>query len=196
MDAVRSGSLVQLDLFSDFSEAPAAADELRAGERDLQARYDALAHTHGLPPARVILSGRRATGGVIQYGTREEPHVIRVSSHMSAEDRVQTLLHETAHAICHARWGAEEGHSPRFWSIARALGVVRTAAPETERLRRVRERNARYAYRCPGCASEWTRRTAFGRARLCASCEKAGRPARLVLVRRPKPARAPAARRG
>jgi len=186
MDAVRSGSLVQLALFSDDAPPP---EEVRAGERDLQARYDSLAKAHGLPPARVILSGRRATGGVIQYGTRGDPHVIRVSSHMSADDRLQTLLHETAHAICAVRWGAEEGHSPRFWAVARELGVVRTAAPETERLRRVRESNARYAYRCPGCAAEWTRRTAFGRARLCAACERAGRPARLVLVRRPKPAR-------
>ena len=186
MDAVRSGSLVQLDLFEGDEPAP---DEIRAGERDLQARYDALAKAHRLSPARVILSGRRATGGVIQYGTDDAPHVIRVSSHMGAEDRLQTLLHEAAHAICHERWGPEEGHSPRFWAVARALGVVRTAAPETERLRRVRESNARYAYRCPGCAAEWTRRTAFGRARLCAACERAGRPARLVLVRRPKPAR-------
>ena len=183
MDAVRSGSLVQLDLFE--GDAPPPAD-VRAGTRDLQTRYNALARTHRLPPARVILSGRRATGGVIQYGP---PHVIRISSHMSSEDRIQTLLHETAHAICHARWGAEEGHSPRFWSVAKELGVVRKVAPETERLRRIREQNARYAYRCPGCAAEWTRRTAFGRARLCAACERAGRPARLVLVRRPKPAR-------
>ena len=183
MDAVRSGSLVQLDLFTDD---PPPRDDVRAGERDLQARFDALAARHGLPTARVILTGRRATGGVIQYGT---PHVIRISSHMSADDRLQTLLHEAAHAICHARWGPEEGHSPRFWAVARELGVARKAAPETERLRRIRERNARYAYRCPGCAAEWTRRTAFGRARLCAACERAGRPARLVLVRRPKPAR-------
>jgi predicted SprT family Zn-dependent metalloprotease len=183
MEAVRSGSLVQLDLFSDGAPR---SDDGRAGERDLQARYDSLARAHGLPPARVILSSRRATGGVIQYGA---PHVIRISSHMDAEDRLQTLLHEAAHALCHARWGPEEGHSPRFWTIARELGVARKTAPETERLRRVRERNARYAYRCPGCAAEWTRRTAFGRARLCAACEGAGRPARLVLVRRPKPAR-------
>jgi predicted SprT family Zn-dependent metalloprotease len=183
MDSVRSGSLVQLDLFSDDAPSP---EDVKADEDDLQARYDALAKAHHLPPARVILSGRRATGGVIQYG---EPHVIRISSHMGAEDRLQTLLHEAAHASCHTRWGPEEGHSPRFWAVARKLGVVRKAAPETERLRRIRERNARYAYRCPGCAAEWTRRTAFGRARLCAACERAGRPARLVLVRRPKPAR-------
>ncbi len=181
MSAVRS-PLVQLDLFE--PEPPGPEDLLR-GERALQARYDVLARAHGLPPARVVLTARRATGGVIQYGTKGEPHVIRISSHMDEGDRLQTLLHETAHAICAARWGAEEGHSPRFWSVARSLGVVRKAAPETERLRRVRERNARYAYRCPGCAEEWTRRTAFGRARLCAACERAGRPARLVLVRRP-----------
>jgi hypothetical protein len=105
MEAVRSGSLVQLDLFSDGAPR---SDDGRAGERDLQARYDSLARAHGLPPARVILSSRRATGGVIQYGA---PHVIRISSHMDAEDRLQTLLHEAAHALCHARWGPEEGHS-------------------------------------------------------------------------------------
>ena len=186
MDAVRSGSLVQLDL---FERDATPREDARAGERNLQARYDALAKANGLPPARVILSGRRATGGVIQYGTRNAPHVIRISSHMSADDRLQTLLHEAAHAICHERWGPEEGHSSRFWAVARQLGVVRKTAPETERLVSIRQRNARYAYRCPGCAAEWTRRTAFGRARLCAACEKAGRPARLVLVRRPKPMR-------
>jgi predicted SprT family Zn-dependent metalloprotease len=140
----------------------------------------------GLPVARIVLSARRATGGVIQYGP---PHLIRISSHMTREDRLQTLLHETAHAVCAARYGPEEGHSNRFWHVARQLGVQRTAAPETEKLRRVRAANARYEYRCPGCAAEWTRRKAFGRARLCASCEKAGRPARLVLVRRPRPNR-------
>jgi predicted SprT family Zn-dependent metalloprotease len=140
--------------------------------------------TYGLPAARVVLSTRRATGGVILYGP---PHVIRISGHMSAEDRVQTLLHESAHAICHARHGPDEGHSRRFWAVARQLGVKRKSAPETDRLLAVRAANARYAYRCPGCAAEWTRKKAFGRARLCASCERAGRPARLVLVRRPRP---------
>ena len=101
-------------------------------------------------------------------------------------DRRETLLHETAHAICHDRWGIDEGHSSRFWEIARELGVTRKAAPETDRLATIRARIARYVYRCIGCLGEWTRRTAFGRARLCASCEGKGRPSRLVLVRRPK----------
>ena len=179
----------QLDL---FSEEPPSRSELGAAQAALQIRYDLLAEKWGLPPARVALSTRRATGGVITYGP---PHVIRVSSHMSVEDRLQTLLHETAHAICFARWGVAEGHSPRFWSVARRLGVARKAAPETERLRRVREENARYAYRCPGCSAEWTRRAPFGHARLCAACERAGRPARLILVRRPKPGRPRAARK-
>jgi len=169
-----------------FFDPPAPREVLRAEEKVLQRRYDELAETFHLPPARVILSSRRATGGVITYGP---PHVIRVSSHMSAEDRLQTLLHEAAHAICHAKWGPEEGHSRRFWQLARQLGVRRKAAPETERLHAVRAANARYAYRCPGCGHEWTRRTPFGRARLCASCERAGRPARLILLRRPKPRR-------
>jgi hypothetical protein len=182
MSAVAS-RLRQLDLFLEDAPSPTA---LGAEQAALQARYDALAAEWSLPPARIVLSARRATGGVITYGP---PHVIRVSSHMSPEDRLQTLLHETAHAICFTQWGAAEGHSTRFWALARKLGVARRSAPETERLRRVREANARYAYRCPGCTEEWTRRQPFGRARLCASCERAGRPARLILVRRPKPSR-------
>ena len=177
------GPPVQLELF----HAPPMPHELRrAEERALQRKYDDLAEAFGLPPARVVLSTRRSTGGVITYGP---PHVIRISSHMSAEDRLQTLLHESAHAICHERWGAGEGHSRRFWQVARRLGVKRKAAPETDRLQAVRAANARYAYRCPGCTHEWTRRKPFGRARLCAVCERAGRPARLILVRRPKPRR-------
>ena len=170
----------QLDLFAAPPPEPA---RLRAEGAELQLRYDELAVRWGLPAARVVLSRRRATGGVIQYGP---PHTIRVSAHMSPEDRVQTLLHEVAHAICHARYGPEEGHSRRFWMIARQLGVARRSAPETDRLREIRQANARYAYRCPGCLNEWTRKTAFGRARLCAACDRAGRPARLVLVRRPR----------
>ncbi len=174
---------VQLELFQE----PAAGRELRRSEeRALQRAYDELAGSFGLPPARVLLSPRRATGGAITYGP---PHVIRISSHMGAADRLQTLLHEAAHAICHVRFGSGEGHSRRFWQVARRLGVRRQAAPETERLRAVRAANARYTYCCPGCASEWTRRSPFGRARLCASCHGAGRPARLVLIRRPKPRR-------
>ena len=179
MEALPGTSCVQLDLFPEPKPERAA---LAADERALQARYDALAARFKLPAARIVISTRRATGGVIQYGP---PHVIRISSHMAAEDRRQTLLHEVAHAVCHARYGAEEGHSRRFWGVARELGVVRKAAPETERLRLVRTANARYAYRCPGCGEEWTRRRPFGRARLCAACESAGRPARLILVRRP-----------
>lgn len=175
--------LRQLDLFLEELPSPA---EIGADQSALQARYDSIAAEWKLPPARVVLTARRATGGVITYGP---PHVIRVSSHMSREDRLQTLLHETTHAICFARWGVAEGHSPRFWSLAKKLGVARRTAPETERLRRVREANARYSYRCPGCAAEWTRRTPFGRARLCAACERAGRPAHLILVRRPRPLR-------
>lgn len=175
--------LRQLDL---FSEPLPPREVLVSDQKALQARYDAVAVRYGLPPARVLLSTRRATGGVIQYGP---PHVIRVSAHMDRRDRIQTLLHEAAHAICHARWGPDEGHSHRFWVVARQLGVERKAAPETERLRAVRAANARYSYRCPGCTAEWTRRTPFGRARLCASCDRKGRPSRLILVRRPKPRR-------
>ena len=173
-------ALVQLDLFSGPSPS---REELRADQASLQALYDALAEAYRLPAARIELSSRRATGGVITYGS---PHVIRVSSHMSSADRRETLLHETAHAICHDRWGVDEGHSSRFWEIARELGVTRKSAPETDRLATIRARNARYTYRCVGCAGEWTRRSPFGRARLCAACEGKGRPSRLILVRRPK----------
>ena len=81
----------QLDLFAEPAPQP---DAVKAETRQLQARYDALAVAFGLPPSRVVLSARRATGGVIQYGP---PHTIRISLHMSPEDRLQTLLHETAH---------------------------------------------------------------------------------------------------
>ena len=183
-------SVQQLDLFPNVEPEPAV---LKIDQQVLQERYDRLAVRFGLPAARILLSTRRATGGVIQYGP---PHVIRISAHMSGEDRLQTLLHETAHAVCHARHGPDEGHSSRFWSVARQLGVRRKAAPETDRLRAVRMANARYAYRCPGCGAEWTRRTPFGRARLCASCDRRGLPARLILMRRPRPKReaAPAMR--
>jgi hypothetical protein len=177
---VKIEALVQLDL---FEGPPPTKAELVADQASLQALYDALAEAYRLSPARVELSARRATGGVIQYGP---PHVIRVSAHMSPADRRETLLHETAHAICHDRWGVEEGHSSRFWEIARELGVTRKSAPETDRLATIRARNARYTYRCVGCADEWTRRNPFGRARLCAACEGKGRPSRLILVRRPK----------
>ena len=173
-------ALVQLDLFAD---PPPTKAEIISDQASLQALYDALAEAYRLPPARVELSARRATGGVIPYGP---PHVIRVSAHMSARDRRETLLHETAHAICHDRWGVDEGHSSRFWEIARELGVTRKSAPETDRLATIRARNARYTYRCIGCLGEWTRRSPFGRARLCAACEGKGRPSRLILVRRPK----------
>jgi predicted SprT family Zn-dependent metalloprotease len=183
MEALPGKSLVQLDLFPESKPEPVG---LADHERALQVRYDTLAARFRLPPARVVISTRRATGGAIQYGP---PHLIRISGHMSAEDRLQTLLHEVAHAICHLRHGPEEGHSRRFWAVARQLGVERKAAPETDRLRLVRTANARYAYRCVGCGEEWTRRKPFGRARLCAACERGGRPARLVLIRRPSPRR-------
>lgn len=181
---MRSATTGQLELFAEPVPEPGSLAEDR---RRLQAIYDDLARRFELPPAEVHLSTRRSTGGVIQYGP---PHVIRISAHMGPEDRRETLLHETAHAVCHALWGPSEGHSERFWEVAERLGVTRRAAPETARLAAIRLANARYTYRCVGCASEWTRRTPFGRARLCASCEGKGRPSRLILVRRP-PRRVP-----
>lgn len=170
----------QLELFPD---EPPPREAVLAAQRRLQRVYDDLAERYRLPAAHILVTMRRATGGVIQYGP---PHVIRVSGHMSLEDMRETVLHETAHAICYKRFGANEGHSQRFWRIAWDLGVTRRSAPETDRLHAVRLANARYTYRCVGCASEWTRRRPFGRARLCASCEGKGRPSRLILVRRPK----------
>lgn len=170
----------QLSLFPD--ERP-PREALLSAQRSLQRLYDEQAERWDLPPAQVVVTMRRATGGVIQYGP---PHVIRVSGHMSFADQRETLLHETAHAVCHERWGPTEGHSPRFWKVAYQLGVKRKSAPETDRLVAIRLANARYTYRCVGCAGEWTRKRPFGRARLCAACEGKGRPSRLILVRRPK----------
>lgn len=173
--------MFQLELFS--AEEFEARRPLPPGDKDgLQKLYNQIAATHGLPPARVEVTMRRATGGMIRYGP---PHVIRVSGHMSTEDQRETLLHETAHAICHARWGPEEGHSKRFWEVARQLGVRRRSAPLTEQLKAVRQANARYVYRCIGCLSEWARRKPFRGGRLCAACLRKGHPARLILVRRP-----------
>ncbi len=167
--------MIQLELFP-VTERPAPDG------KSLQAIYDQLAADHGLPAARVVITMRRATGGMIRYGP---PHLIRISGHMSESDQRETLLHEVAHAVCHARWGSREGHSSRFWAVAEALGVKRHSAPVTERLREVRYANARYVYRCMGCLNEWTRKKPFHGARLCASCQRKGRPARLILVRRP-----------
>src|ERR1017187_5245882 len=65
MSAVPS-RLRQLDL---FLEEPPSPGELGAEEAALQARYDSLAEQWKLPRARVVLSTRRATGGVIPYGS-------------------------------------------------------------------------------------------------------------------------------
>jgi predicted SprT family Zn-dependent metalloprotease len=173
--------MFQLELFpAQEFEAPLPPPRLEGGH--LQGLYNQLAAKFGLPPAKVEVTLRRATGGMIRYGP---PHVIRVSGHMSAEDQKETLLHETAHAICHSQWGPEEGHSRRFWEVARQLGVKRKSAPETEQLKAIRRANARYVYRCMGCLAEWTRRKPFRGGRLCASCQRKGQPARLILVRRP-----------
>lgn len=163
------------------------AAELAAELAPLQAEYDRLRSLWNLGAAAVELSARRLTGGVIRYG---HPHRIQISRHMSPEERMETLRHEAAHAACWARDGnAEEGHGPRFWAIARALGVRRRAAPETEALRNHRERTAIHVYRCEGCAGEWRRARPFGRSMLCASCHRKGKPARLRKERRRKSGR-------
>lgn len=173
--------MFQLELFP-AEEFEARRPQPRVDKDSLQRLYNQLAASYGLPAARVEVTLRRATGGMIRYGP---PHVIRVSGHMSPEDQRETLLHETAHAICHSRWGPEEGHSNRFWEVARQLGVRRKSAPVTEQLKAVRQANARYVYRCLGCLAEWTRRKPFRGGRLCATCLRKGQPARLILVRKP-----------
>lgn len=107
---------------------------------------------------------------------------------MSHEERHETLLHEIAHAICWTRDGdAREGHGPRFWQVARSLGVRRRNAPETEALRKHREEKAVHLYRCESCGGEWRRFRPFRRAMLCASCHRRREPARLRKVRNPPP---------
>lgn len=158
-----------------------ASDEDQADLAALREEYERLRGAWGFGPAAIRLSRRRLTGGVIHYG---HPHRIDISLHMSPVERRETLLHEIAHAICWTRDGdAREGHGPRFWEIARALGVRRRSAPETEALRFHRENRAVHVYRCEGCGAEWRRFRPFGRSMLCASCHRRGRPARLRKIR-------------
>jgi len=144
-------------------------------EARLQLHYDRLAARFGLGPAIVRLSRRKLTGGEIVYG---EPHRSTVSAHLSESDRMDTLRHEAAHAWAHRLRGARAGHGALFWKLARQLGARRAPAPETEALKRFREKK-KIVYRCEGCAALFQRFRPFRSARFCISCHRAGRPARL-----------------
>ena len=71
--------------------------------------------------------------------------------------------------------------SAHFWRLARQLGARRGPAPETEALRRFREKR-NVVYRCEGCLALFRRFRAFRSARYCISCHRKGRPARLRRV--------------
>lgn len=141
----------------------------------LQLLYDRLAARFGLGPAVVRLSRRKLTGGEIVYGN---PHRITISAHLSEGERGDTLRHEAAHAWAFRIRGARAGHGALFWRLARQLGARRSPAPETEALKRFRERRT-IVYRCEGCAEFFRRFRAFRSARYCIACHRAGRPSRL-----------------
>jgi hypothetical protein len=144
----------------------------------LQLTYDRLAARLGLGPAVVRLSSRKLTGGEIVYGS---PHRITISAHLSPAERIDTLRHETAHAWAYRLRGARVGHGALFWRLARQLGARRGPAPETEALRKFRERK-KVVYRCEGCRAVFRRFRAFRSARYCLSCHRRGRPARLRIM--------------
>jgi predicted SprT family Zn-dependent metalloprotease len=144
-------------------------------EARLQLLYDRLAARFEFGPASVRLSRRKLTGGEIVYGN---PHRITISAHLSESARGDTLRHEAAHAWAHRLKGARVGHSALFWRLARQLGARRAPAPETEALKRFREKK-KVAYRCEGCSEIFRRFRAFRSARFCIACHRAGRPSRL-----------------
>ena len=85
---------------------------------------------------RVRISRRKLTGGHITYGP---PHTITISANLSPRDRVETLLHEAAHAFCFRRSGPDEAHSTRFWKVARAFGAQAPARARDRRADRIPE---------------------------------------------------------
>lgn len=141
----------------------------------LQLSYDRLAARFALGPAVVRLSTRKLTGGEIVYG---RPHRITISAHLSPSERLDTLRHEAAHAWAFRLRGARAGHGALFWRLARQLGARRGPAPETEALRKFREKK-KVVYECEGCRALFRRFRAFRSARYCISCHRNGRPARL-----------------
>ncbi|HTO86596.1 MAG TPA: SprT-like domain-containing protein [Thermoanaerobaculia bacterium] len=145
----------------------------------LQRLYDRLAARFGLGAAEVRLSHRKLTGGEIRYGP---PHVITISAHLSENERLDTLLHETAHAWAFARQGPGAGHGPVFRRLARWLGVRGRQAPLTPALKEFRARRG-ILYRCEGCLRSFPRFRALRGAHHCVACDRAGRPSRLQRVR-------------
>lgn len=145
----------------------------------LQGLYDRLAARFSFGPAVVRLSRRRLTGGEIAYGHGNGvPHTITISAHMTAAEREATLLHEAAHAWAFERRGARVGHGPLFRKLAARLGAAPGPAPETEALRRHREKR-QIVYLCEGCEEQFRRMRPFRGARHCLRCWRAGRPSRL-----------------
>lgn len=144
-------------------------------EARLQLHYDRFAARFALGPAAVRLSRRKLTGGEIVYGS---PHRITISAHLSEAERLDTLRHEAAHAWAYRLRGAHAGHGALFWRLARQLGARRSAAPETEALKRFREKK-KVVYRCDGCGEVFRRFRAFRSARFCVPCHRDGRPSAL-----------------
>jgi hypothetical protein len=147
-------------------------------EARLQLLYDRLAARFSLGPAVIRLSKRKLTGGEIVYGS---PHRVTISAHLSPADRLDTLRHEAAHAWAHRLHGERVGHGALFWRLARQLGARRAPAPETDALRKFREKKS-VVYRCEGCRALFRRFRTFRSARFCVACHRAGRPARLYRV--------------
>jgi predicted SprT family Zn-dependent metalloprotease len=144
-------------------------------ESRLQRFYDRIAARFGLGAAQVRLSRRKLTGGEIRYG---RPHVITISAHLSETERLDTLLHETAHAWAFALRGARAGHGAFFQRLAALLGARGGNAPVTPALTQFRARK-QILYRCDGCQRIFRRFRAFRGARYCVACDRAGRPSRL-----------------
>jgi predicted SprT family Zn-dependent metalloprotease len=147
-------------------------------EARLQGLYDRLAARFGLGAAAIRISSRKLTGGGIRYGT---PHIITISAHLSEAERLETLLHEAAHAWAFALRGARAGHGPLFTRLARQLGVKGGHAPVTAALSSFR-RLKQILYRCQGCSEVFRRFRPFRGTRHCVACHRAGRPSRLRRV--------------
>jgi hypothetical protein len=151
-------------------------------EARLQFLYDRLAARFGFDPARVRISRRKLTGGVIVYG---RPHRITISGHLCPSEQEDTLRHEAAHAWAWRFEGARAAHGPLFRRLSRRLGAREGHAPETAALRRFRDSRVRVAYRCQGCQRLFRRFRPFRGTRECLACHRAGRPARLERVELP-----------
>ena len=153
-------------------------------EARLQFLYDRLSARFGFGPARVRLSRRKLTGGQIVYG---RPHRITISEHLTPSEQDDTLRHEAAHAWV---WTAEgeraAAHGPLFRRLARRLGAKVGHAPETPALKEFRAERARVVYRCRGCGRLFRRFRPFRGARECLACRRAGRPAGLERLDRPR----------